>query len=58
MIGKSSRILNYSPIMEVKEGFFTVAGEADLLKWAIVSVVYVVVFTVLAFVVFSRKEFR
>lgn len=58
VIGKSSRILNYAPIMEVNRSFFTAAGEADLLKWAIVSVVYVVVFTVLAFVVFSRKEFR
>jgi len=58
VIGKSSRILNYAPIMEVNRSFFTTAGEADLLKWAIVSVVYVVVFTVLAFVVFKRKEFR
>ena len=58
VIGKSSRILNYSPIMEVKEGFFTTAGSSELSKWAIVSVAYVVVFTVLAFVVFRRKEFR
>lgn len=58
IVGKSSRILNYAPIMEVNRSFFTAAGEADLLKWAIVSVAYVVVFTVLAFVVFKRKEFR
>lgn len=58
VIGKSSQVLNYAPIMEVNKGFFTAAGETDLLKWAIVSIAYVAVFTVLAFVVFKRKEFR